>query len=221
MKNLVLALISICLCFTSISYVMAGGHSWKKKQIADAMLAAPPVVTESATIYGWDPTNKGQMTLLRLGSGPYTCMATGFGSLRIGKPLEPIPGPICADQNAWAFLKAVLNEKNPMKPSKPYPTAPGMAWMMAGMGVSQGMIDMGSGEKVEMFKTEGGPSMTKVTPHIMIMPLPINKSGSMMSKKYDPSNPEGSWIMAAGSAFEHLMVHFSEKHAEAVMTGSK
>ena len=80
------------------------GHDWKEKQIKDALLAAPPVITDDATIYGWDESQGGEMTLLRLGTGNYTCLASGFGSLRLGKPLEPIPGPLCADENAWAFF---------------------------------------------------------------------------------------------------------------------
>jgi hypothetical protein len=41
------------------------------------------------------------------------------------------------DQNAWAFLKAVWSEKDPLKPEKPYPTAPGLVWMLAGMSVAK------------------------------------------------------------------------------------
>ena len=197
------------------------GHDWKEKQIKDALLAAPPVITNDATIYGWDESQGGEMTLLRLGTGNYTCLASGFGSLRLGKPLEPIPGPLCADENAWAFFKAVLNEKNPMKPATPYPTTPGMAWMLAGMGVHEGMVDMGSGEKIEVLESGSGSGskMTKITPHVMILPLPIAKSGTL-STKYNPAHPLASWIMAANSPLEHLMLHVSDEDAAAIMQGN-
>ena len=201
--------------------VYGDGHDWRERQIKDALMAAPPVITDNATIYGWDEEQGGKMTLLRLGTGNYTCIATGFSSLRIGKPLEPIPGPACADENAWAFFKALLNEENPMKPQKPYPTTPGMVWMLAGMGIKEGMVDIGSGEKIEVEVVEGvaKSGMIKITPHIMILPLPISKSGSL-STKYDPANPLATWIMAANSPLEHLMIHVSDEDVEAIMQGS-
>ena len=211
-------LISIPLFLFSFS-VYGDEHDWKERQLKDALMAAPPVITDNATVYGWDEGQGGKLTLLRLGTGDYTCLATGMGSLRLGKPLEPIPGPLCADENAWAVLSAVLNEPNPMKPVKPYPTTPGMAWMLAGMGVKEGMVDLGSGEKIEVLAAGSGSKMTKITPHIMILPLPISKSGSLLTK-YDPANPLASWIMAANSPLEHLMIHVSDEEAEAIMKGN-
>jgi len=74
------------LIFSAIS-AQAGGNDWKAKMIADALTAAPPAVTNDATIYAWD--KKGQMILLRPGSGPYVCLASGFLSTRVGKPPMP------------------------------------------------------------------------------------------------------------------------------------
>jgi hypothetical protein len=76
----------------------AGGDDWKTKMIADAITAAPPAVTKDATIYAWD--KKKQMILLRPGTGPYVCVASGFQSIRVGKPSLPYPDPMCLDQNA-------------------------------------------------------------------------------------------------------------------------
>jgi hypothetical protein len=212
--------VSISLFLFSFS-VYGDGHDWKERQLKDAFMAAPPIITDNATVYGWDETQGGEMTLLRLGTGEYTCLASGFSTLRVGKPLEPIPGPLCADKNAWAFFAAILNEKNPMKPVKPYPTTPGMAWMLAGMGVHEGMVDVGLGEKIEVVESGAGSGskMTKITPHIMILPLPIAKSGSM-STKYSPGHPLASWIMAANSPLEHLMLHVSDEDAAAIMQGN-
>ncbi len=211
-------LISLSLCLVS-SLVYGSEQEWKNIQIEDALTAAPPIITDNATIYGWDETKGGEMTLLRLGTGEYTCLATGFSTLRVGKPLEPIPGPLCADKNAWAFFAAIINAENPMAPETPYPSTPGMAWMLAGMGVHDGMVDIG-GEKIEVVEagTGSGSTMTKITPHIMILPLPVAKNGSM-STKYSPAHPLAAWIMAANSPFEHLMLHLSDEDADAIMRG--
>ena len=61
--------------------------------------------------------------------------------------------------------------------------------------------------------------MTKITPHIMILPLPIAKSGSL-STKYNPAHPLASWIMAADTPLEHLMLHVSDEDAAAIMQGN-
>ena len=58
----------------SANSAQAGGNDWKAKMIADALTAAPPAVTNDATIYAWD--KKGQMILLRPGSGPYVCLVS-------------------------------------------------------------------------------------------------------------------------------------------------
>ena len=91
----------------SANSAQAGGNSWKAKMIADAITAAPPAVTNGATIYAWD--KKGQMILLRPGTGPYVCLASGFQSTRVGKPSLPYPDPMCLDQNAWNFMRHVLS----------------------------------------------------------------------------------------------------------------
>ena len=50
----------------------------------------------------------------------------------------------------------------------------------------------------------------------MILPLPVGKSGAM-STKYDPANPFESWIMAAKTPIEHLMIQMSDEDADAIM----
>ena len=89
----------------------AADEKWKSETLADALLAAPPSVTDDARIYGWG--DKGDLTLVRDGRGPHTCVASGAFSLRLGKPPLPYPDPMCMDQNAWAFLQAVWSEKDP------------------------------------------------------------------------------------------------------------
>lgn len=190
-------------------------EAWKAKQIADASSAAPPAVTKDAAVYAWN--NKGQMIVLRHGTGPYKCVASGNTSTRVGKPPLPYPDPMCLDQNAWNFFQVLWSEKNPMKPTKAYPTAPGMVWMLAGMGLGKGMVKIGSSGDAEVTVTKSGAKITRISPHLMIMPFPVNEKTSGMATTYDPDNPSASWVMFPGTPIEHVMVHFSNKGVEAMM----
>ena len=202
----------------SATSAFSGGDEWKAKMIADAITAAPPAVTEDATIYAWDSNR--QMILLRSGAGSYVCLASGFMSTRIGKTPLPYPDPMCLDQNAWKFMRHFLSQKNPMKPSEPYPTEPGLCWMLAGMAVAGGMLDIGSGTKFEVTVAKSGAKIVRMTPHLMILPFPINEKTSGMSTKYDTDHPKASWVMAAKSPIEHLMVHFSKQEVNAMMNSN-
>jgi hypothetical protein len=219
-KTRKVTLTSVAMTLSLIAFaapVPAAEQSWKDAAVADALQAAPPAATNDATIYGW--TSEGDMVLARYGSGPYTCVASGSFSLRIGKPALPYPDPMCMDQNAWAFFKALLSEKNPAHPEKPYPTAPGLVWMLAGMSVAKGGILVGASE-VAVLEAGGGNAESEVfrmTPHVMIMPFPFKENVSGLRTAYDLDHPLNDWIMAANTAFEHLMVHFSAEDVAAMM----
>jgi hypothetical protein len=51
----------------------ADSNPWSVETIADALQAAPPAVTDNATILGW--TSDGELAVARHGAGPYTCIA--------------------------------------------------------------------------------------------------------------------------------------------------
>jgi hypothetical protein len=210
------------LCITNVlDPAQAADEKWKSDVIADALLAAPPSVTDNATIYGW--TADGDLALARYGTGPYTCVSSGAFSLRVGKPPLPYPDPMCMDQNGWAFLKAVWSEKDPLNPETPYPTAPGLVWMLAGMSVAKGAVAVGASETsvVKAAAAGAGGDMFQMTPHVMIMPVPFNKEVAKMGTSYDLDNPLSPWIMAAGTPYEHLMVHFSTDDVTAMMEAGK
>ena len=139
------------------------------------------------------------MILVRYGTGPYTCVSSGAFSTRVGKPPLPYPDPMCMDQNAWAFFKAVWSEKTPLKPEKPYPTAPGLVWMLAGMSVAKGAVAVGASEAsvVETGAGASGGDIFQMSPHVMIMPVPFNNETAALGTKYDLDNPLNAWIMAA------------------------
>lgn len=213
-----------CLATTFIGYgvlsftpsaMAADDAAWKAASIADAEQAAPPSVTQSATIYAW--TDKGEMVLVRDGPGPYTCVASGAFSLRIGKPALPFPDPMCMDQNSWAFVSALWAEKDPTKPSKPYLTAPGIVWMLAGMSAQAAQVTIGGKVDPAMAKETAGGKVYQMTPHIMVMPLPFKKPDAHMGTKYEVDHPHENWIMAPNTPFEHLMVHFPADDVKAMM----
>ena len=54
--------------------------AWPEEQIADALRAAPPNVTEDATIYAFKAD--GERVLVRSGTGSYTCVASGYWPTR-------------------------------------------------------------------------------------------------------------------------------------------
>jgi hypothetical protein len=199
------------------SSALAADQAWKEAMIADAVQAAPPSVTRDATIYGW--SSEGAMVLVRYGAGPYTCVASGAFSLRIGKPPLPYPDPMCMDQNAWAFLKSVFSEKSPAHPEEPYPTAPGLVWMLAGMNVAKGAVALGASEVAVLKASEGDAerAVFQMTPHVMIMPVPFDEKAAGLPTAYDLDQPLNPWIMAVGTPIEHLMVHFSPDDVAAMM----
>jgi hypothetical protein len=220
MKTIIAIATCVLLLFVTFAASAADtiDDQWKAGKIADALQAAPPAVTENAKIYAW--TDQGDMVMVRDGTGPYTCVASGFASLRLGKPALPYPDPWCLDQNAWAFMTAVWAEKDPLHPQKPYPTAPGLAWMLAGMNIKQGAMAIGKDEKsvVKTMATDkAGKEIIQMTPHVMIMPVPFNEKAANLPTSYHQDDPLNSWIMAAGTPIEHLMVHFSDAAVKGMM----
>ena len=59
-------------------------------------------------------------------------------------------------------MRHFLSQKNPMKPSTPYPTEPGLCWMLAGMSVAGGMLDIGSGTKFEVTVAKSGAKVVRI-----------------------------------------------------------
>jgi len=205
-----------------LGFSSAARADWRTDPLADALSAGPPAVTSDAKVYGYDKA--GKRILLRDGKGAYTCISSGSYSVRIGKPPLPYPDPLCADQNAWAFLEAVWAEPNPLKPQKPYPTAPGLVWMLAGMNVVKGKVAYGKDDKATVATGHDHGAGAKegetisMTPHLMILPLPIDPKAASLSGTYDANNPLSMWVMAPNSPLQHLHVHFPDAVYKALMS---
>lgn len=194
---------------------------WKTRQIADALRTAPPSVTKDAAIYAW--TEAGERVLVRQGEGYYTCVASGSYSLRVGKPPLPYPDPLCADQNAWAFIEAFWSEPDPMNPRNPLPSAPGLVWMLGGMNIAKGLVAYGADADtlVETAQAEDNEEVINMTPHIMILPLAVDPEVANIPDAYSPTDPYRQWAMAAGTPIAHMHVHFSDSLHQALMAVGK
>ena len=202
---------------SATTFADENSSEWVEAQIADALTAAPAAVTATAKIYAFNES--GDQILVRDGDGPYTCVASGSNSLRVGKPAFPYPDPLCADQNAWAFFEAAWAQDNPLNPTKPLPTTPGMVWMLAGMNISSGGITYGKeGEGVVGIMGDmGDQDHVQMSPHIMILPLPVDSGKTTLPAKYNPDSSETTWVMAAGTSLAHVHVHFTEKTRDALL----
>lgn len=201
-----IAIPALCLTTMALSGQTIGDPKtsdarWAQAQIDDAMRAAPETVTTGARIFAWRGK---QLVQVRDGIGPYTCVASGSWSLRLGKPSLPYPDPLCADQNAWTYLQALWSEPDPMHPAKPFPRAPGLVWMLAGMDVVNGKVAYGSNAIVKAGNAED--KTITMTPHVMILPLSLDAKMAGLPTAYDPAH--GMWVMGAGTPTAHLHVHF-------------
>lgn len=122
----------------------------KEAQIKDALSAAPPAITENATVM----TMEGEV--LREGSGDYTC----FPGVEAG------PGPMCLDEEWMRWADAWMNKKE-FTPSRM-----AIAYMLSG--------DMpgGGASNIDPFATEPTDDNQWVVegPHLMVIgPDPVTE----------------------------------------------
>jgi hypothetical protein len=188
---------------------------WEHTQIADALRAAPPAVTQQARIYAWQPY--GQLVLVRYGPGPYTCVASGSASLRFAKPSLPYPDPFCADPHAWAFIQAYWTEEDPdpTEAIRPLPRAPGLVWMLMRIPRATGYV-AASEETQVLVQTKlmgaapGAGDMASdtiaMTPQLMLLPLPIDPATMELLETYDPVHPLTLWMRARGTPIGYIPV---------------
>jgi hypothetical protein len=172
-------------------------------------------VTQQARIYAWQPY--GQLVLVRDGTGPYTCVASGSASLRFAKPPLPYPDPFCADAQAWAFIQAYWTEEDPepTEAIRPLPRAPGLVWMLMGLPEATGHVAASEETQVlvqaRLMGAAPGAGHAAVdavtmTPQLMILPLPINPAATGLPGTYDPTHPLISWMLVRGTPIGHMPV---------------
>jgi hypothetical protein len=180
---------------------------WEQAQIADALRAAPPTVTDTAKIYAWQPY--GQLVLVRDGPGPYTCVASGSASLRFAKPPLPYPDPFCADPHAWAFIRAYWTEEDPepTEAIRPLPRAPGLVWMLVKMpGASSHVAASKDTQVLVQTRLMGAApgaghaaaDTIAMTPQLTLLPLPLDPAAAEV--------PETLWMRARGTPIGYMPV---------------
>lgn len=147
--------------------------------IASAMSAAPPAIGAKATIVDMGP--KG-MRVVRKGSNGFTCMADN--------PSTPGPDPMCGDQNAMAWLDALINHKTPD------PNKVGMLYMLAG-GTDASNTDPYA------TKPTATNHWIKTGPHVMVV-----GNQEMLTHYPSGADPDTSqpYVMYAGTPYAHLMM---------------
>ncbi len=94
--------------------------------------------------------------------------------------------------------------------------------MLGGMNISAGGIKYGrDGDSVVgiMCNTSmsDGDNHVQMSPHIMILPLPVDAKEAEMPVTFDPTKSESTWVMAAGTTLAHVHVHFTAEMRDALL----
>ena len=160
------------------------GQVKNEEYVRAAVKGAPDSISDQAAVVRVEPG--GKTSQLRAGSNGFTCSLFPDASL----------APVCADQEGWRWLTAAFSNQ-----PRPTSTKPGIAYMAKG-GVHYETPD----GKIVMAP---GPQTKEVEepPHWMILwRLDPAKTGL-------PTRPNagGSYVMFAGTPYEHLMIYQDPK----------
>ena len=95
--------------------------------------------------------------------------------------------------------------------------------MLGGMNISAGGIKYGQdGDSVVGIMSNSGmpngDDHVQMSPHIMILPLPVDAQDAEMPVTFDPNNADSTWVMAAGTTLAHVHVHFTEAMRDALLS---
>ena len=147
---------------------------------AKVRTAAPEQIVAKSTITMKmkDGTNK----TLQSGSNGFTCMVGGDGT------------PLCADENALAWMKAVGAKTEP-------PNKVGFIYMLAG---DTGTNNEAAGQR------SSHQHWVQTGPHVMIVG-PMVKDMPGYSRAVDAADPTQPYAMFPGTPYEHLMLPVTEK----------
>ena len=163
---------------------VAQAADWKAPKtdaakIANAMTAAPPSVSRTATIA--EMSEDGSMKVLRKGSNDWTCVPDD--------PSSPGNDPMCLDPNAMEWLHAYVGKKPP-------PDKIGFIYML------QGGWDFSN---LDPYATKPDGKATITGPHVMIVG-PGVKAVPGYDRTGNGVNPASSYVMWKDTAYEHLMI---------------
>lgn len=155
-----------------------GTTEWK---IQNAMSAAVPAISKDATVLDWPQKEGEELAELRKGTNDWTCLPDFPGS--------PGNDPICADKSGVQWFGAYLAHKEPKL------TQAGIGYML------QGGSDASNTDPFAT-KPAAGEDWNTAPAHVMVFPV-----GKLDQSLYGTDNKSGkSWIMYAGTPYEHLMI---------------
>ena len=155
----------------------------KDALIKDALSAAPPEIAKTAMVMDWDHS------MLKNGSGPYTCMPSDPDTRAQGGR-----DPMCVDKVWEAWADALMNKK-PFKA-----TGIGIAYMLAG--------DTGA-SNIDPYATAATPTNQWVVegPHLMVI---APDAAQLEALSTDP-HKGGAYVMWKGTPYVHIMVPVADR----------
>jgi hypothetical protein len=167
----------------AVGVTAASAADDKDALIKDALSAAPPEIAKTAMVMDWDHS------MLKNGSGPYTCMPSDPNTRAKGGR-----NPMCVDKVWEAWTDALMNKK-PFKA-----TDVGIAYMLAG--------DTGA-SNIDPYATAATPTNQWVVegPHVMVI---APDAAQLEGLSTDP-HKGGAYVMWKGTPYAHIMVPVAER----------
>lgn len=150
-------------------------------KIKSAMSAAPPSISDNATIMDWPAEEDGKMTVIRQGANGWTCLPD--------MPATPGNDPMCLDYPWLVWLDAWINK------AEPYIAQMGFGYMLQG-GTPESNTDP--------YATGPTPSnewIEQGVPHLMIL-VPDPEMLEGLPTTHDNGGP---WVMWRDTPYVHIM----------------
>jgi hypothetical protein len=149
-------------------------------KIANAMTAAPPAISQTASVV--EMSADGSMKTLRKGTGDWTCVPDDAST--------PGNDPMCLDPNAMEWLHALMAKAPP-------PDKVGLIYML------KGGWDFSNTDPYATKPTNGKPTLTG--PHVMVVG-PAVKNLPGYDRTGEGANAAIPYVMWKDTPYEHLMI---------------
>ena len=171
------ARLPIVMVFLLFATVFQAGGQDKQALICEALSAASPEMAKTAIVKNWDGT------VLKPGTGPYTCYPTPDSKKKRGKM------SMCLDKTSQAWRDAWLN-KRPFQAN-----AVGIVYMLAG--------DVGSSNTDPYANAPTSNNQwVEPGPHLMVI---VPNQADLEGVSTDPYGG-GPFVMWKGTPYVHIMV---------------
>ncbi|MGC1380327.1 MAG: hypothetical protein WA814_04815 [Candidatus Baltobacteraceae bacterium] len=170
-----MAVVLAAVALTAPARAQQTGTMSDSDYVAKVMTAAPAAVVKGATIV--EMQAGGTMRVLQTGTNGFTCLL-----------LDPTT-PMCADQNAVAWMRALMTHATP-------PDGVGFVYMLAG--------DDGASNTDPYATAQSSTNhWVKTGPHVMIVGASVKTMGYPMTVDPDPSKP---YVMWPATPYAHIMI---------------